>query len=701
MARKPKSNVSDETLQLAEEKFASSGLTMEEAEELGIEIMDAEQTARLHSSFEMRPALKLTYRDPWTEQPMQPFPKWPAFYRIRYLGKPPVSFKDQTAKKPPRYVQPPGSGLCAYFPTIGGVDWDNVLSDPNQILTITEGEFKAAKATQMGFPTIGLGGVHSFKSQKSGLLFLPELERINWVKRRVYIAFDSDFRSNPNICRAMNELAESLMLRGAVPYMLPLPDVVPDGKTGLDDFFLTEVPDAYADLMEGHGELLTLSRPLWKLNEEYTYVHEPGIVVVKETGQKLSPASFKDHAASTATYAERVVSDAGKVSLKPVVAAAAWMRWPLRHEVGKLTYRPGKDEIIPGPTVRTTLLNTWPGWGVEPKKGDVSMFLQLVDHLFDGADKGAKEWFLRWCAYPIKYPGVKLFSAVVLHGIEHGTGKSLVGYSLGKVYGKNFKEIKQDDLHTQFNGWAENKQLILGDEITGSDNRRDSDTLKSMITRQTLDVNQKHIAAYEIPDCINYLFTSNQPDAFFLEDRDRRFFIHEVQVSPLPEEFYVEYDLWLSTVGASAIFQFMLDMDMGDFNPTAPAMRTSAKDRMTEDVRSDVGTWVRSALRSPDSVLKNGVGPMGGDLWTNKQLLALYDPEGRTKITANGLGRELRRAGAVQANNGAPVRLKNGDQDRYYAMRNPAKWQKATLAEVRDHLEKPEKSTGKKAVYKS
>jgi hypothetical protein len=32
---------------------------------------------------------------------------------------------------------------------------------------------------------------------------------------------------------------------------------------------------------------------------------------------------------------------------------------------------------------------------------------------------------------------------------------------------------------------------------------------------------------------VNYYLTSNHADALFLEDEDRRFFVHEVMVNPL------------------------------------------------------------------------------------------------------------------------------------------------------------------------
>jgi hypothetical protein len=90
-------------------------------------------------------------------------------------------------------------------------------------------------------------------------------------------------------------------------------------------------------------------------------------------------------------------------------------------------------------------------------------------------------------------------------------------------------------------------------------------------------------------------------------------------------------------------------------------------------------------IQNPDAVLRIGDIPMKGDLFTNRQLLKIYDPEQRTRTTANGLGRELRRAGVPQVLDGKPIKTEDG-QDRFYVLRNREKWVKATFDQVRTYL---------------
>jgi hypothetical protein len=533
--------------------------------------------------------------------------------------------------------------------------------------------------------------VYNWRSHKLGLEWLPSLEPIDWVRRNVYICFDSDYKTNFMVCMALKEFAEELHRRGAFAHLVTLTSVPGVEKTGLDDYLIANSAEQFRKLLH-EAEPLGLTRVLFDFNERFVYARDPGMIVDQRTHAKLAPAAFRDHAQSTARYQEREIERDGSVSHKAVSAAGAWLKWPLRHEVAKLTYSPGH------PPLHEDTFNTWRGWGVEPIKGDVKPFMKLIDHLFTGADPGAKEWFLRWCAYPLQYPGTKLYSCVLMHGRRHGTGKSFIGYTLGKIYGDNFAEIDQQDLQDNNNDWAENKQFVLADDITGTNKRHDADILKKKITQRSMRINVKYVPRYSIPDCINWYFTANQPDAFFLEDDDRRNFIHEVVVGPLPDEFYKDYELWLDTGGASAVFHYLLNLDLGDFNPSGHAFMTAAKQRMTAVVQSDLASWVRELVSNPDHVLRVGDVLIEHDLLTSRELLALYDPIGKTGTTANGMSRELARAGVQQVAKGFPLRLPDGSQARYYAVRNAERWITCDPKECVAHLT-PAASHPKKKRY--
>jgi hypothetical protein len=303
------------------------------------------------------------------------------------------------------------------------------------------------------------------------------------------------------------------------------------------------------------------------------------------------------------------------------------------------------------------------------QEGSIKPWRELIGHLFSGEKPEYVKWFEQWLAYPLQHPGVKLFSAVVMWGGLHGSGKSLTGYTMGRIYGKNFSEIADRDLLGNFNEWAENRQFVMGDEITGGEKRLSGDRMKSLITQRFLRVNPKYISTYIVPDCINYFFTSNHPDSFFLEDSDRRYFVHEVRVRPLSDAFYKEYDKWYKSDAMGALFWYLLNLDLTGFNPSGRPPDTGSKREMIDLGRSDAGAWCAALREDPAQMLSVGGKPLPYSLMTSEELHALFDPQKTSRLTRNGLARELRRAGFRKVFDGQLMWTPLGNQ-RLWAVRN-------------------------------
>lgn len=650
-------------------RLEESGLTAADAKRLGLEALDARRTSALGAEFLEQPSLRIPYFDAAGRATR--------FFRVRYLGQ--FSGLAGQVAKPRRYVQPAGTDPEVYLPPLA--PWEKVRSSADLPLYFTEGEFKAAKACREGLATVGLGGVYSWKSQKKGLPMLPVLEGFAWRERPVYMVFDSDFSTNPMVMRALCELSKALGARGARPHLVALPDPGDGTKVGLDDFLVAKGRKAFDGLVED-AVPFSQTEQLWALNSEVVYIRDPGLVVVLEDGRRMSPSAFKEHAYSNRFYYETQFDKDGNSKLTKRPVAPAWLAWEQRAELPRTTYSPGEGRVT-----ASGELNYWPGWGCEPKAGDARPWAELLDFLFRSAPAEARRWFERWCAYPLQHPGAKLYTAAVMWGVAQGTGKSLVGYSLMAIYGRNATEITDEQLDNGYNEWAENKQFVMGDDVAGAEHRRrNAERLKSMVTRRELRVNPKYIPSYVVPDRINYYFTSQHPDALYVEDLDRRYFVHEAPAVPLPREFYRRYDEWLRSGGASALFHHLLRVPLGDFDPKAPALDTPAKRAMVADGRSDLGAWAARLRDDPAGVLRLGDVELRGDLFTNEQLLRLYDPEGRGRVTANGMGRELKKAGIRQVNGGAVVMTPRGPQ-RLYAVRNCDRWLGANARELARHYE--------------
>lgn len=627
-------------------KLAESGLNEQDAKKLELKAYGTEDAKEL--------ALPLTaacFELPYFELSG----KRNCFSRYRLLESPAASNGFAAASaKPPKYLQHKNSEPNVYLSPV--IDWDDVFADPKIPIQVTEGELKAACACKLGYPTIGLGGVWSFMSKKLGVDFLPILEKCIWKDRRTMVVYDSDAAVNPDVVMAENKLARQLLKRGGVPYIVRLPQA--DGKKqGLDDYLMANSLEQYDELASG-APPWGHSRELHEMNEEVVYCRHPGFVVRLRTMQELSPDAFKSHQYANRTFLRETTTKGlngkPKTRVEECSVPQEWIKWPARSEIEKLIYEPGEVRF------HQECLNTWSGWGCEPKQGNVKPWKELLNHLFTGFPL-ERRYFEQWCAYPLQYPGTKMFIAAVVWGIATGTGKSLIGNTLKPIYGENFAEISRDELiNRAFNGWAKNKQFVLGDEVTAGEKRGVSEYLKTLVTRETIKINIKNVPEYFLRDCINWYFTSNKPDAFFMEDADRRLFIHEVKNGPLPRQFYLDFIRWRDHEGgAAALFHYLLNVSLEGFDPHAPALDTAAKHDMRRLSKSALGDWIAELIETPVNVLRMDDVPLDWTLATTRDLLKVYDPQQRTGTTVNAMARELQAAGVKKINNGKRIHLSN------------------------------------------
>lgn len=170
-------------------------------------------------------------------------------------------------KEPPRYDQPGKIPFIVYVPR-----WQAAraaLADASKPLVITEGEFKTLALAQEGYAVIGIGGCQS-AHDKPFLLRFDSYRLHRWITggafygerrnplcplagRRVLLALDGDSRDNPDVDKALGQIAGMLALedvedvRNACP-----PDVPGLKKSGIDDFLAHRGPAELHTFLSGN-----------------------------------------------------------------------------------------------------------------------------------------------------------------------------------------------------------------------------------------------------------------------------------------------------------------------------------------------------------------------------------------------------------------------------------------------------------------
>ncbi|MFC1951812.1 DUF3854 domain-containing protein [Chloroflexota bacterium] len=133
-----------------------------------------------------------------------------------------------------KYENPTGSSVRLDVPP----RCHGQLGDPGISLWFTEGVKKVDALASQDVCAVGLTGVWGFKGKNplGGTTLLADFDYITLKGRLVYLVFDSDSSSNPQVNQALIRLKEHLERKGATVKILQLPPGPSGEKTGVDDY---------------------------------------------------------------------------------------------------------------------------------------------------------------------------------------------------------------------------------------------------------------------------------------------------------------------------------------------------------------------------------------------------------------------------------------------------------------------------------
>jgi len=168
------------------------------------------------------------------------------------------------------------------------------------------------------------------------------------------------------------------------------------------------------------------------------------------------------------------------------------------------------------------------------------LFFKLLKHICND-DKDIYEYILSWISHIIKTPYKKTNVAIILYSSIGGIGKNAFIDCLIKLFDKYTGKLESiEDITNKFNVNLTNKLFIYGDEICAKASKL-NDKLKNVITRPQQNLERKNIDPILINDYSNYIFTTNNQNAFKIETNDRRLFIVECTEKLLSSEFFKNY----------------------------------------------------------------------------------------------------------------------------------------------------------------
>ena len=531
------------------------------------------------------------------------------FARIRYLQEPRTRKSFGRKKKVQRYTQPIDSGVFPYFPMGTAINWGEVLSDKRQKIVITEGEKKALAGCLAGVPTVGLGGVFNFLD---GGALLPALQRVYWKSRDVYICFDSDAATNPMVMTAEARLAELLALKmGAKVHLVRLPDGENGDKQGIDDMIVNHGPAAWHEALDQARFMGKLDVEVSKLNEEIAWVEEEGKILDIKPNQYIS----KDNFVVGSRYSTRnvLVANAKGDGVKRLSVAKAWLTHEHARRYGKTVFDPSTTEH----TIETDYgqaYNLWQGW--EAESGDVKPFLRLHNYVFRNLPADHRDFALKIMAYKFQNPDKKVNMAIILVG-KKGSGKSMWAKFMRLAAGEYGVAQESAALMYDFNGWLERAQVVVFDEALPQHiaSKQGSERFKSLITEDTLSINEKYRVAKQCKQYAQFIVTANDRKIGSFDSDDRRMFVVDAgEKHPEGKAFYGPIGDWmLYNNGPQKLAHYLLSYDLDGWTPPAEPPETREKymarienmspiQRLAEDMRTAdqniVMLWLENAIQS-------------------------------------------------------------------------------------------------------
>lgn len=243
------------------------------------------------------------------------------------------------------------------------------------------------------------------------------------------------------------------------------------------------------------------------------------------------------------------------------------------------------DHIVFDPTMTkdpNVYINTFEGLPLEPvRDDDACENLRWLISFLCNHDKEALDWLTKWLAYPLQNMGAKMDTAVLMHSIMEGSGKSLLFADVfGQLYGQYAATVGQTQLEGSFNAWQSRKLWAVFEEVVSRDQRYNQvGKIKHMITGKTVRMESKFINGWEEANHMNAVFLSNEIMPWPISDDDRRMLVMW-PLETLPVERQKAIGRELASGGVAALYGWLLAVDLGDFNQRSRPPKTEARQRL-------------------------------------------------------------------------------------------------------------------------
>jgi len=173
-------------------------------------------------------------------------------------------------------------------------------------------------------------------------------------------------------------------------------------------------------------------------------------------------------------------------------------------QVDGVAYEPGKNAGTITMDGRM-LVNMWTPTRVGRRRGDAKPFLEFMAHLIP-VEKD-REHVLKWVATLVARPDIRMRYGILMISKQQGVGKgTLMEAVLSPLVGRHNVSVPTEStlIKGDFNSWLVKKRLVLVHEIYAGQAKKAYDNIKSWVTQDDVNANEKYLPEYLIHNWSHY-----------------------------------------------------------------------------------------------------------------------------------------------------------------------------------------------------
>lgn len=323
------------------------------------------------------------------------------------------------------------------------------------------------------------------------------------------------------------------------------------------------------------------------LNKKYAQLEAPGkccVTINREDSMPLSDKDFDKRLSGQAIFAG--VDSQGKPLF--VSAKEGWC--------GSCEKAKFKKIVFTSSPVPHDCYNLFTGFGVKPVEGEWDKLrLHLLQVICNG-DIDDYDALINLLAWQLQNIGKPSRVIVALKSQKQQTGKSIfLTKVLGAIYGEaGFITADTEKILSRFNSSLKGKAYICLEEALFSKSKKDSDTVKSIVTATEMALESKFVDSIMMPIAVNLFLATNHEACAYIEEADKRYWILDVSEHKVGDQIYFEELVReIEHGGREAFLHDLLTMDVSNFIPARDVpMDNHNKQNMIEQSISPCSSYV-------------------------------------------------------------------------------------------------------------